>query len=269
VPKDDARDLRAAAYEDLHQRQLRAQDEANRHSAQVILSRLFQHYRPASVLDVGCGLGTWLAVAVELGVADVCGIEGTWLDRRLARVPEQFILAADLEAGFALGRRFDLVVCLEVAEHLSAAAAERFVAALVAHADVILFSAAIPYQGGHHHVNEQFADYWQKRFAAHDYQVVDWLRRGLWDDASILWWLRQNAMVYARRALCGPGGPFADLVDRAGPLSIVHPDVYLDRLQTALRSLEEHNKLVALLNTGTLFSVTRQANGQLTIQRVS
>ena len=63
-----------------------------------------------------------------------------------------------------IGRRFDLVNCLEVAEHLDASRADSFVDDLCALGDVVVFSAAIPGQGGTHHVNEQFQSYWQERF---------------------------------------------------------------------------------------------------------
>src|SRR5262245_24573466 len=97
-------DDRSALYHDLHDNQLRREADANQHSAEVILAELFCHFQPRSVLDVGCGIGTWLAVAKRLGVAETRGIEGAWLDRNLAQVPEQDIVTCDLEKPFDLGR---------------------------------------------------------------------------------------------------------------------------------------------------------------------
>src|SRR5207247_712808 len=151
--------------------------------------------------------------------------------------PEQAILNIDLEKAFDLGRRFDLVVCLEVAEHLSPPAAASFVESLTRHADVVLFSAAIPHQGGHHHLNEQFLDYWNETSTQHGYRAVDFLRPLLWSDRSVLWWLRQNIVVFVRQALATGDGSFARLAERGGPLSIVHPDVYLSRLTGALATM--------------------------------
>src|SRR5262249_49881456 len=153
----------------------------------------------------------------------------------------------DLEQPFDLGRRFDLAISLEVAEHLSAAAAAGVVASLARHADVVLFSAAIPFQGGHHHVNEQFLDYWGRLFEAHAYQAVDCLRCLIWNNPAVLWWLRQNIVVFVKQELATGQGPFAGLVQGRGPLSIVHPDVYLDRMKTSQRVNEEHSLLIALL----------------------
>jgi hypothetical protein len=48
---------------------------------------LFEVFTPKSMLDIGCGLGTWLSVAREMGVQDVNGIDGAWLDKTRLRVP--------------------------------------------------------------------------------------------------------------------------------------------------------------------------------------
>src|SRR5947209_10461035 len=106
-------DPRAAAYDDLHHGQLAEEAAANHASAVKLLGILFEYVRPRSLLDVGCGLGTWLAVARELGVADVYGMEGTWLDRTKLVVDPGLVTTCDLERGVSLGRTFDLAVCLE------------------------------------------------------------------------------------------------------------------------------------------------------------
>ena len=90
-------DARAPVYADLHGDQLVKQEEANRASAHLILSLLFELFRPRSVLDVGCGIGTWLAVAQKLGVKDIAGVDGEWLDRKLARISPERLQSIDLE----------------------------------------------------------------------------------------------------------------------------------------------------------------------------
>ena len=262
-------DPRDAIYRDLHHKQLRQQEETNRHSAQVILSQLLRHFAPESILDVGCGLGTWLQVAQSLGVNDVLGIEGDWLDRNLARIPQQRIVNLDLERTFDLGRRFDLVICLEVAEHLHAKAAAPFVESLVRHADVLLFSAAIPFQGGHHHVNEQFPEYWSQLFHRFGYRPVDCIRPAIWTNSSVLWYLRQNILVFAKHELTTGAAPFAGLSQRTEPFSLVHPDLYLMKIKYALSLREDYEKLLAVLKSGNTFSVVHHLDGRLTITRTS
>lgn len=255
-------DPREPIYADLHGEQLERQEGHNRVSAHVILQMVFERFKPRSLLDVGCGLGTWLSVAKELGVAEVSGLEGGWLDRKLARIDPSRITTADLEKPFDLGRRFDLAMTLEVAEHLSEEAAAGFVESLTRHADVVLFSAAIPFQGGHHHVNERFPDYWRQFFSARGYVATDFIRPRIWERSDVLLWLRQNVLVYARESLTRDGGPFAGLA-ATGPLGLVHPDMYIERLTMLLK---EHQPLMNALAAGKTLSAERLPDGRLSIR---
>ena len=167
-----------------------------------------------------------------------------------------------------LGRRYDLAVCLEVAEHLSPAAATGFVDSLVAHADHILFSAAVPFQGGHHHLNEQLLSYWIAHFARHDYIPLDLFRARLWIDQSIPWWLRQNLILFVRRTALesNPALLAESKINR--PLAIIHPDLYLARLQSAHQVQQSYAKLMTLFQQGGNFSVHRTPDGNLNISRL-
>ena len=151
---------------------------------------------PASVLDVGCGRGTWLQQWRALGVADVIGVDGDYVARESLAVPPERFVAHDLRLPLRLGRRFDLVESLEVAEHLPAASAETFVDSLCAHADVILFSAAVPGQGGEFHVNEQPYSYWRAKFRARGYSMLDAVRPRVIANQQIEPWFRYNAFLF-------------------------------------------------------------------------
>jgi cyclopropane fatty-acyl-phospholipid synthase-like methyltransferase len=158
------------------------------------------HYIPArSVIDVGCGQGTWLAVFREHGLEDVWGVDGDHVDRGQLEIPAEQFQAADLTHPLTVNRRFDLVVSLEVAEHLPAGCADDFIESLTRLGPAVLFSAAIPYQGGACHVNEQWPSYWTKRFQDRGYEPVDCLRRHVWEDARVEWWYAQNVLLYAER----------------------------------------------------------------------
>jgi SAM-dependent methyltransferase len=260
-------DPRDPLYKDLHAVQLEQQEGQNRTSAHTILGILFEYYRPRSVLDVGCGLGTWLAVARELGVAEVRGVEGLWLEPARLRIDPDLVTRCDLEQGFSLGRGFDLVVCLEVAEHLAAPAADPLVASLAAHGDLVLFSAAIPHQGGHGHVNEQFPGYWASRFARHEFRPVDLLRPRIWNDPSALWYLRQNTLLFAHERALAAHEPLRREAAVERPLSLVHPDVYLSRLSHVHRALQAHKAIMELLAQGGIFEVARTPDGRTTVSR--
>jgi SAM-dependent methyltransferase len=191
--------------------------------ARAALERLFAGNVPDSVLDVGCGTGTWLRAALELGAGDVRGIDGARIPRDALHIPREHFIQHDLLTPINLGRTFDVVFCLEVAEHLPEAAASQLVAGLVAHSDVILFSAAVPGQGGQHHVNCQWPEYWQHHFNVHGYACDDRFRWEIWDLHEIEPWYRQNVFI-AKRA---PG--VAGTEPRIKP--VVHPDM-LDAMST-------------------------------------
>jgi len=151
----------------------------------------------ASVADFGCGQGAWLSVWQAAG-AEVQGVDGPYVDRGRLLIPAERFTPADLAAPIDLGRRFDLVQSLETAEHLPAARADGFVANLTAHADQVLFSAAVPGQGGEHHINEQSLEYWRERFRAQGFVPVDLVRPAVRGDAGVQSWYRCNIILYVK-----------------------------------------------------------------------
>jgi SAM-dependent methyltransferase len=210
----------------------REQRDASRHAAREIVPYLISLINPVSVLDVGCGAGGWLAVFMEHGVSDCVGIDGVYIDRSLLWIDHSKFLAADLDGPLDLQRHFDLAISLEVAEHLSPTSADLFVANLTRHADIILFSAAVPGQGGTHHVNEQWPEFWQERFQTRDYLLIDCLRDRFWNNRTIPSCYRQNMMLYARRRtvetrpeLLREQKKHADHV-----LTLVHPELFTEVL---------------------------------------
>ncbi|WP_122442612.1 glycosyltransferase [Mycobacterium attenuatum] len=190
-------------------------------SAAVMVPMLAELTRPNSVLDVGCGVGGWVASWLDSG-ADAIGVDGDHVPRAQLCIPADRFIDYDLTTRLDLGRRFDLVICLEVAEHLPPEAAETLVDSLCRHGDVIVFSAAIPGQGGTGHINERWPSFWAALFAAHGYRPYDLLRGRLWWDTRCEWWYRQNVLVYATDDVAhGHGWP-----DMTGPLDMVHPELF-------------------------------------------
>jgi len=192
---------------------------------------IMQIVRPTSVLDVGCGTGTWLKVFEENGVSDYLGVDGSHLDRTMLRIPQEHFVAHDLQTPLRLSRKFDLVVSLEVAEHLEERYSDVFVDSLVSHGEIILFSAAIPYQGGQNHLNEQWPDYWQKKFESHGFFFKDCIRPVIWDNQNVNWWYKQNIFLITKEK---PKDDFA------GIRSVVHPDLYT---QVITNNVEDRKSL--------------------------
>lgn len=174
-------------------------DEATRSSAQIVCPLVLELTMAKSLIDVGCGVGTWLDVFKSLGVSDVLGVEGNWVGEKYLVIPKESLLYSDLTLPLKIDRTFDLAMSLEVAEHLPAESAATFVESLVRLAPVILFSAAIPGQGGVNHVNEQWPEYWVKQFKDREYEVIDCIRRRIWRNDRVLWWYAKNILIFVRR----------------------------------------------------------------------
>ena len=192
-------------------------------SAGIVLAEVFRLYRPNSIVDIGAGLGTWLKAAMDLGVEDVLGVDGHQVAAdKLLIDPAKFAridFATDMPC---LDRRFDLAISVEVAEHLPHLRADAFVQTLADAADTVLFSAAIPGQGGRQHVNEQFPSYWIPRFAEHGFRCFDALRPALWDRQDVRVWYRQNLLMFSRDR------EFPGELPSAGAYDRVHPGLWMD-----------------------------------------
>jgi SAM-dependent methyltransferase len=201
------------------------QVEGSAQSAAVVLPIVFGVFTPASVIDVGCGQGAWLAAAGRLGSARLTGLDGDWVDRAALRSARIDFRPTDLAGTITIDVRHDLCISVEVAEHLPAARADAFVEALCKASDVVLFSAAVPQQGGTEHVNEERASRWAARFDSRGYTAFDLVRGAVWNDPRVAWWYRQNALVYVRR-----GSPrfaaFASAPLPPTPHDLVHPDAF-------------------------------------------
>ncbi|MFN2098876.1 methyltransferase domain-containing protein [Altererythrobacter sp. MF3-039] len=205
-------------------------------SARRILLPLLERFDVSSMVEVGCGHGHWSRVALEHGIDEILAIDGPWNEQSKLLIDAGNYREADLGQPLDLGRRFDLAVCLEVAEHVAAEGAGNLVASLVKAADVILFGAAIPMQGGHGHINEQWPSYWRALFEPHGYEPFDLVRPVHWEDREVHYWYRQNAFVYVNRAAplaierAGLGASGGDLVPSTrgllAPMDAVHPEKY-------------------------------------------
>lgn len=172
-------------------------DRSSGRSANALLPLVFGEFEVGSILDVGCGRGIWLSVWRQLGIQDIQGVDGTYVDQSQLHIATETFKALDISAPFSLGRVFDLVQCLEVAEHVEESRSSVLIDNLVSHGDLILFSAAIPGQGGEHHVNEQPLGYWVERFRQRKYEAYDCVRPLVSTRSDIEPWYRYNTLVFA------------------------------------------------------------------------
>ncbi len=168
-------------------------------SARVIVGKLIAACTIKSVLDVGCATGTWLRAWSDAGATDVFGIDGGYVDVGMLQVPPAFFKPMDLNAPFTLGRSFDLVQSLEVAEHIRPDCSDTFVDSITKHANkFVLFSAAPPGQGGEFHINEQPYELWRAKFKERGFVALDAVRPMILNDPLVSYWYRYNTLLYVR-----------------------------------------------------------------------
>lgn len=234
-------------HQERHQRTLAA--------AERILGLLFEGIpSPKSAIDIGCGVGTWLSLLRAQGVENLKGVDGDWVDSDLLEIPESCFTTKDLAAiaPEQFQERYDLAISLEVAEHLPEQSAGRLIASLVQLSDFVLFSAAIPGQGGTNHLNEQWQSYWAELFAAHDYVALDLIRPYIWQSDDIPWWYRQNILVYCARSRTNELPARAtQMPDSATlPLDVVHPTLYLKRVRQRIHRKHLTQRIQSSIRSG-------------------
>lgn len=191
--------------------------------AELIVPLLMKLFQPGSVADIGCAFGTFLKVFQDAGVNDILGVEGPWLDQSKLLVDKDRIIITDIEQKIDLGRRFDLALCLEVAEHINEKNAVSLVESLTACSDVIIFSAAVPYQGGQNHVNEQWVGYWRDLFEQNGFRMYDIMRPLIWEMKDIFWWYRQNMVVCINTSV-------SHRFEHLPVYNYIHPELYISKV---------------------------------------
>jgi glycosyltransferase involved in cell wall biosynthesis len=191
-------------------------------SARAVLPILFEFRKPASVIDVGCGTGAWLRVANDLGAAEIAGLDGPWIDQTALLFPPSCFREWDLARPLRISGRYDLAISIETAEHLPYERSEGFVGDLCGLSDMVLFSSAVPYQGGVAHVNEQWLEFWAILFRRHGYVACDILRERIWPLPEVEYWYKQNLLVFAKAELAYEIFPAASIKPNL-PLSVCHP----------------------------------------------
>jgi len=213
----------------------------NPEAALLILPFIFQHYQPKSVLDIGCGNGSWLKAATELGVRNVMGVDGIQVDDQQLNIDKKDFLQHDLSKPLELNKKFDLAISLEVAEHLSGYAANNVIDILTTHSDCVLFSAAIPGQGGQYHINEQWPEYWHQKFKERGYLAFDIIRNEFWNNPNVFWWYKQNIVLYAKKEIFEN----TSLKNTDEVNAIVHPELFRKKITNPkyIRSKKELFKL--------------------------
>lgn len=169
-----------------------------------LLREIFQF---KSLLDVGCGTGHYLRFCVDHGLSDVLGIEGSPHAFERLLVDKSQVVRHDLREPFRAGRKWDVALSIEVAEHIDKASAGTYVRTLATSSDTVVLTAARPGQGGRAHVNLQPPEWWQERFRQEHFEYDERLterlkagiRRARESGAFVTSWFEPNVMVFRNR----------------------------------------------------------------------
>ncbi len=201
-------------------------------SAEVLVPLMHRLFAPRSVVDVGCGDGAWLAQWLRSGVARIQGIDGPWVQQNVLKIPINYFCAQDLNQPFSMSECFDLCTSFEVAEHLAPENAAIFVKSLTQLSDLVVFSAAVPGQGGTGHTNEQWQEYWIDQFAACDYLAIDAISPHVWTSTSVQPCYLQNILVYVRSSRAEQYAALGGLAaaDKVKVGRRIHPRMWAEKI---------------------------------------
>lgn len=211
-----------------------SQSQGSHESAKLLLPVLLEILPEIkSAVDIGCGTGAWLSVLWNLGVEQIKGYDGEWVDKDFLKIPKDCFNELDLCEDSFLEEKYDLAISVEVAEHLPEEFARPFIEKITHVSNIVLFSAAVPYQGGTNHVNEQWQSYWFKIFRDFGYMAIDYLRKRIWNEVNIKWWYRQNTILYVKEKDLGliQVGPDYYIKNHE-QIDIICPELYLKKVET-------------------------------------
>jgi hypothetical protein len=203
-------------------------------------------------LDIGCGRGAWLKACHELGSTALFGFDGNWNHQAMMIDDAIEFKTVNLNQRFEAPPKVDLVMSLEVAEHLDPASAPQFVECLANASDTVLFSAAYTGQGGVDHLNEQPHSYWATLFLGVGYVPFDLFRPVFWHDERVPFWYRQNTFLYVKLASTShhhllSSGLIAIANTRF--MDCIHPELYAVKLDLISQAWCERKKVPGFIRT--------------------
>lgn len=211
-------------------------------SPKEIVPVLIQMFQPKSIVDIGCAYGAFLHEFNEKGLKGILGIDGDWVNQSKLMIDSSQFEMHDLEKKISLNKKFDLVICLEVAEHLAETCADILINNLIELGDIIIFSAAIKNQTGQNHINEQPFSYWMNKFNQKGFLFYDAFRQRFWNNTNIAWWYKQNMFLVAKDTL-----DIQQYIPGIKPLhemlEYVHPDLMNVHYQNLIETKMQNKKI--------------------------
>ncbi|MBN2854200.1 class I SAM-dependent methyltransferase [Patescibacteria group bacterium] len=175
-------------------------------SAKAFVDIILEYFSPESIIDIGCGAGIYLFEFEKRGVKDVFGIDGSEHAKNSFLLSQDKLEIFDLAKEYQTEKKFDLCLCVEVAEHLREEDADTLVNTIIESSDLVIFTAAVPGQGPRSigHINEQPHEYWIKKFSQNNYSFLDDLTKEMrlkMQEQKVVWWIVSNLMIFKKKEM--------------------------------------------------------------------
>jgi len=168
-----------------------------------------------SIIDFGTGPGAWLRAAHDCGIGQIIGIEKHYQPKIDF---EAEIISQDVCE--KVNRKVDLIICIEVAEHIHPEKSQVLINNLTECGDLILFGAASERQSGDGHINCRKQSFWSQQFFKKGYRLVDFYRSRFWNDPAVTKNYVQNTFLFVRE-----NSRYSKLFKDTPLLDIDHPEL--------------------------------------------
>ena len=175
-------------------------------SAKAFVDIILEHFSPKSIIDIGCGAGIYLFEFKKKGIKNVFGIDGSEHAKSSFLLSKNKLEIFDLAKEYKADKKYDLCLCIEVAEHLREEDADTLIKTIIKSSDLVIFTAAVPGQGPRSidHINEQPHKYWIDKFSQNNYCFLDDLTKEMrlkMERKRVVWWIVNNLMIFKKNEI--------------------------------------------------------------------
>jgi len=165
---------------------------------------IFNTFSPDSILDLGCGVGSYIEGALLAGCKKVLGIELNFDNAKeyFTDLICPYIISGDVTINLKLQCKFDCVISFEVGEHIEPDGTQGFINNLTSYTNkYIIFTAASPGQRGTGHINLLDKNIWiesvVKKGFVYRGDLVDKCKID-WKEFNVESYIIKNLMIFRK-----------------------------------------------------------------------
>ncbi len=168
-----------------------------------IAQAILDEYHPKTIIEFGCGNGELSKALAGAGLVvtaldgystpDFSGFDSIEFQKVDLNNPAQAISFLT-----SMNKKFDVAVCMEVAEHLNPDVSQQLIELLTMSSDIIIFSAAVINQDGDGHINCRSRIFWHEIFEQRGFFAADTIRQKIRENDKVGKWYRLNTIDYVK-----------------------------------------------------------------------